>query len=114
MPAWSSSGRELFFVTAPDTGRGLFHADGQMMAVDVRSGPTLELGRPHPLFTYSPEVDGLGGWPVRPYAVAPDGQLFYAMRLVPRSPRAPVTQIRLVTNWLDELKTRVAAGQAKQ
>lgn len=29
-------------------------------------------------------------------------------------PPSPVTQIRLVTNWVEELKAKVTVGQAKQ
>jgi Tol biopolymer transport system component len=47
-PAWSPTGRELLFVSPPDP-----EGRRKMMAADVRSGPTLEVGRPRPVFTFS-------------------------------------------------------------
>ena len=48
-PAWSPTGRELFFVSAPDS-EGM----RQMMVTDVRPGPALTFGKPRRLFGFSP------------------------------------------------------------
>jgi hypothetical protein len=50
------------------------------------------------------------GEPIRCYAVAPDGQQFYAVRQAPTAPTAPVTHIHPVQNWTEELKARVPSG----
>lgn len=83
------------------------------MSVEVRLGPTLGLGKPQRLFAFSPQQLGLWCIPNRCYDVAPDGQLFYATQPLPAPSPPPVTQIQLVMNWVEELKARVAAGQAK-
>ena len=107
-PAWSPTGRELFFVSPPDD-------DGRrrMMVADVHAGPTLDVGRPRPLFAFPqpPLLLACGG--ARCYEVAPDGQGFYAVRMTPPAPVPPVTHIQLVQNWTEELKARIPAGGAR-
>jgi len=108
-PAWSPAGRELFFLSLPDP-----DGESHMMSVTVAFGPTaLSLGTPRRLFTFPQPPLMLSCIPGRCYAVSPDGQLFYGVQLVPATPQRPVTQIHLATNWVEEMKTRVAAGQAK-
>jgi hypothetical protein len=86
-----------------------------MMSVTVAFGPAaLSLGTPRRLFTFSQPPLKLSCTPIRCYAVSPDGQLFYAVQFVPATPQRPATQINLATNWVQEMKARVAAGQAKQ
>jgi hypothetical protein len=84
-----------------------------MMVVDVRLGRTLSIGRPRPLFTFSEPPLVLACRPARCFAVAPDGQRFYATQLVPNPPAPPVTHIQLVLNWTEELKARVPAGPTR-
>jgi len=107
-PAWSPTGRELLFLSLPD-------AEGlrQMMAVDVRPGRALSLGKPQRLFAFSEPPLRLRGVPVRCFAVAPDGQRFYTVRQAPTAPIPPVTHIHLVQNWTEELKARVPAGRTR-
>ncbi|HVO11790.1 MAG TPA: protein kinase [Vicinamibacteria bacterium] len=103
-PAWSPTGRELFFLTPLD------HAgQRRMMDVDVRLGATLSVGQPRGLFTVSDSRLGFLSAPLRSFAVAPDGQHFYVTRLAPSPPSPPVTQIQVVQNWLEELTARVPA-----
>jgi hypothetical protein len=83
------------------------------MAVSVRSGPTFKVGRPRPIFTFVAPPLRLSCVPCRCYAVTADGQRFYATQLLPVPPPPPVTHLQLVLNWAEELKARVAAGQAK-
>jgi hypothetical protein len=107
-PAWSPTGRELLFLSLPDS-EGL----RQMMAVDVRPGRTLSLGKPRRLFAFSEPPLRLRCQPTRCYAVAPDGQQFYAVRQAPTAPIPPVTHIHLIQNWTEELKARVPAGPTR-
>ena len=81
-----------------------------MMAVDVRPGRTLSLGKPRRLFAFSEPPLRLRCEPSRCYAVAADGQQFYAVRQAPTAPIAPVTHIHLVQDWTEELKARVPSG----
>jgi eukaryotic-like serine/threonine-protein kinase len=107
-PAWSPTGRELFFLSPPDR-----EGRRRMMVADVRPGPTLGVGRPRLLFAFQQPPLLLACMWVRCYAVAPDGQGFYAVRMTPPAPVPPVTHIQLVQDWTEELKARVPAGPAR-
>jgi len=91
-----------------------FEGRRQMMATAVRSGPTLEVGRPRPIFTFSYPPLRLACVPCSCYAVSADGQRFYGIQDLPVPPTPPVTHLQLVLNWAEELKARVAAGPAKE
>jgi serine/threonine protein kinase len=102
-PAWNHSGRELFFASPPD-------ADGRrrMMAVDVQSTPRLQIGQSRRLFDIPNPDPGFACAPVRCYDVSPDGQRFFVTQLSTDPPKAPpVTQIRLIQGWLEEVKARL-------
>jgi len=96
-PRWRADGRELYYAVA---------FGGQpLMAVSVEhGGQGLTLGRPQPLFSFSPPSVG-HDTPFFPYAPAPDGKRFLIMRLavganvVARD--APVT---VVLNWQAALR----------
>jgi dipeptidyl aminopeptidase/acylaminoacyl peptidase len=107
-PAWNPVGGELFFLSLPDA-EGKRH----MMVVDVRPGHMLSIGRPRPLFTFSQPPLRLACWPARCFAVARDGQHFYATQRMPTPPASPVTHIQLVLNWTEELKARVPPGPTR-
>jgi hypothetical protein len=107
-PAWSPTGRELFFLSLPDS-----EGKRQMMAVDLPPGRTLSLGKPRLLFAFSEPPLRLRCMPSRCYSVVPDAQQFYAVRAAPTAPAAPVTHIHLIQNWTEELKARVAAAEAQ-
>jgi Tol biopolymer transport system component len=81
-PRWRSDGRELFFVSP----------DGQLLAVDVQGGQTMQFGRPAPLFRM-PTADH--------YNVSHDGQRFLVK--MPIKERAP-TGLQVVLNWTSELR----------
>jgi dipeptidyl aminopeptidase/acylaminoacyl peptidase len=106
--AWSRAGRELFFVQGPGP-------DGQshMMSVEVRPGPTLSFGKPRRLFAFPEASVAFACDPTRCYGVSPDGRFFYTVQALTAPPPDPVTQINLATNWVEEMKARVAAGQGK-
>jgi serine/threonine-protein kinase len=93
-PVWSQDESELFYRDGP-----------RMMAVPVRLGSELVVGRPAVLFEkagfYAPNVAEN-----RQYDVAPDGKHFYMIQMPVGqiSPPQPV----LVANWLVELRRKVA------
>ena len=107
-PAWSPTGRELFFVSLPDP-------DGKrhVMAADVRTAPTLLLGKPRRLFTFSPGELWFHCIPVRCFGVSADGQRFYVRRMRPQAPPPPVTQVQLVQGWTEELQASAPAGRGR-
>jgi Tol biopolymer transport system component len=81
-PQWSRDGRELFYIAL----------DGTLMSAPVRSGATLELLEPQPLFRTD----------IRPtpmqtvmsqYAVSRDGQRFLLNAPVPEDPPATITAV---------------------
>jgi serine/threonine protein kinase len=98
-PAWNPRGRELFYLEPGAKG-------DRMMAVDVTS--PARPGRPVALFSFAQSEFVLGGGVLTPYAVAPDGRRFYAVRQPQRSPK-PVTEVTIVLNWFEELKVKAAS-----
>jgi eukaryotic-like serine/threonine-protein kinase len=97
-PAWRRDGKELFYgVTA---GSGSHQID--MMSVSITTEPDFRAGTPTRLFQGTYNL----GAPPRNYDVTADGQRFLMVEESPKPP-APITQIVLVENWLEELKTRV-------
>jgi hypothetical protein len=104
-PAWSPTGRELFFLSPRDS-------DGmrQMMVTDVRPGSTLTLGKPSRLFGFSQQALAFFCYPSRCFAVAPDGQTFRVVQRAPPPSTPPVTHIQIILNWTEELKARVPSG----
>jgi Tol biopolymer transport system component len=91
-PLWSRNGRELFY-----------RDSDKMMAVDITLGQAFKAGTPHMLFE--------GKYETRPaasetnYDISPDGQRFLMIKASPQ-PEA-TAQLRVVTNWFEELKQRV-------
>jgi dipeptidyl aminopeptidase/acylaminoacyl peptidase len=77
---WSPDGRELFYLAA----------DGHLMAVPIRTAPSLEIGVPVPLFATH------GRWPWKDYDLAPDGKRFLA--IVPQM-MANEQAVTAVMNW---------------
>ena len=88
LPHWSLDGREMYF-------RSGENAD-QMLAVEVSStGTDFVVSKPKVLFT-GPYATG--------YDVARDGRFL----MIKPEPQA-FTQLNIVANWFEELKTRVPA-----
>jgi Tol biopolymer transport system component len=106
-PVWNRNGREIFYVG------WLGDWSPHIMVAPVERTPTLAVGRARELF----EFKGLefGDAADRSWDVAPDGQRFYFISRVPPKPGStsepPVTHIRLVQNWLEELKAKVPTGR---
>ncbi len=90
-PRWPRRGKEIFYIGS----------DNMLMAVDVRSGATIEVGVPRPLFPTRP----VG---VLRYDVTADGQRFLVATPTDEAVSAPVT---VVLNWHEELRRRVPTGK---
>ncbi|HEV2666680.1 MAG TPA: hypothetical protein VG324_17310, partial [Blastocatellia bacterium] len=87
-PRWGRDGRELFY----------YAGDGKLMAVQVRSGESLDVGAAVSLFEFRA---GTLAAPFAPYAVTADGQRFLINAVVETEPNAPLT---VVVNWAAEIK----------
>ena len=101
-PAWAPDGTELFYRTFMARGfrRGL---DDEMMVVDIRTNPDFSVGVPRLLF----EIHTFHGTiPSRTYDVALDGRRFLMPQFDEPEPQ-PVTKLRVVLNWSEELKEQV-------
>ena len=93
-PLWSRNGRELFFMTGGDQ-PGIVRVN----AVDVTLGGAFTSGEPRVLFEGR---FGRTGSPTA-YDVSPDGRrLLMTEYLDP--PKQPVTRMRVVLNWFEELR----------
>ena len=90
-PRWSSSGRELFYRNGDS-----------MMAVPIEYEPIFKPGVPHPLFEDS--YDSLSECPF--HDVADDGQRFIMIGRI-----SPSAEIRVVRNWIDDLKLFFQTGK---
>ena len=94
-PRWAADGTELFYYSAP----------GIIMAVAVRAGDELVLGRP--------EVAASGSYAIplntgTHYDVSPDGQRFLLIVEQTQDDDAALPpQLIMVLNWFEELKERV-------
>jgi len=91
-PAWSHSGKELFYITG----------DAHLRTVAVQAGPEFRPGAHQDLFS----VKELSCSPFHTcYAVSPDDQSFIMLQPWGASTRGPDTFLELALNWTDELKT---------
>ena len=93
-PAWSRSGRELFYI---DDSMAL-------TAVPVRtSGPKFSTGSPERVFetTYAQPN------PARHYDVSGDGRRFLMLKQSAADPNATPASMVVVEHWFEELKSRV-------
>jgi serine/threonine protein kinase/Tol biopolymer transport system component len=99
-PLWSPDGKELYYLSS----------DNYVMAVSVKTEPTLSLGTPEPLFrnTNLGLIFG-GGYP---WDIHPDGDRFLMIK--PPVGEGGATgiigprEIIIVANWIEELKHRVS------
>src|SRR5262249_27461606 len=86
-PLWSRDGRDLFYISRPPA---------RLMAVPIRTGPTLDRDNPKALFDWAYANEGAGG---RTYDVSPDGRRFLTTKLSAVN-GAAASQIIVVQNWL--------------
>ncbi|MSO62199.1 MAG: hypothetical protein EXQ50_08940 [Acidobacteria bacterium] len=82
-PQWRRDGTELFY----------YAPDGKLMAVDVKSGTSLEASAPRPLFEFR---SGNGLMTVAPYTATANGQRFPINRVVDDSGGEPLA---MAINW---------------
>ena len=98
-PLWSPDGKELFYLSN----------DNHVMAVAVKTEPTLSLGTPERLFENRnlSLIFGRG----YPWHIHPDGDRFLMIKPPPgtgvETTAAGPRKIIIVTNWIEELKERV-------
>ena len=81
-PKWRSDGQELYLVTL----------DGRLMAVPVKTGSLIELGKPQLLFRTQTEI--VTGFTWHQYDVSPDGQRFLV-----NTEEAVVAPVTVVFDW---------------
>jgi serine/threonine-protein kinase len=93
-PAWSRSGRELFYLDTSDT----------LTVVPVQtSGATFSVGNPTRVF----DTRYAAPSPFRNYDIAPDGRFLMIKESAVRDPNTTPASIVMVLNWFGELKARV-------
>ncbi len=90
MPRWGPDGRELFYLAT----------DQELMRVDIKMAPEVEIGEPQSLFLTRIKVAGR----THQYDVSADGQRFLVNTLVEEQDTTPIT---LVLNWFEELQRLV-------
>ncbi len=100
-PVWSPNGRELMYVSAA--------ALGQLATVRVVTHDGLTFGEPvTSQFRINPRINTQQ----RAYDVLPDGRFVGLIDASePEGSLANGTEIRVVLNWFEELKTRVQPGR---
>ena len=86
MPRWRSDGKEIYYATP----------DGTLMAADVRTDGSFDVGTPHPLF--KSQFKSLGS----NYDAAPGGERFLVSTQKESDRSALSTTV--VLNWLAALR----------
>ena len=97
-PRWTRDGRELVFAQPLEGARSAY------WSVPVSAGDTLTLGAPRPIGEVAQGEFGTT-IPMSNYDVAPDGRLLGSSRNNPTPP--PPKVLDLITNWFDELGSKV-------
>jgi len=99
-PVWGPNGDAL----------ELFYRNGdKMMVVPIKAKPSFSAEAPKMLFEFKEapaEVEAFRG-----FDLAPDGRHFVMIQKGEQS--APPTQLRVVLNWFEELKTKVPTGASR-
>jgi serine/threonine-protein kinase len=96
-PLWAPDGRELFFWNVGFT---------MLMKVDISPGQNLSAGAPTSLF----EFNAASANYLRIYDITPDGRRFL-IRAKTNYDLPPVTELRLVRNWFEELRRLSPTGK---
>jgi len=89
-PLWAPDGRELFYWSLDFT---------RLMRAAISPGQSLSAGAPALLFEFRSIRSGF----LRTYDITPDGQRFLMQKFQPVQ-AVPVTELRLVRTWFDEVK----------
>lgn len=99
-PFWGPDGEAL----------ELFYRKGdRMMVVAIHAEPTFSAGTPRTLFQFKEWAGDPEGF--RGFDLAPDGQHFVMIQAGEES--APPTQLRVVLNWFEEIKAKMATGTSE-
>jgi serine/threonine-protein kinase len=111
--AWHPDGRSLFFtriVNFSAASAGTEPMREQMMVARVENGTPI--GEPRVLFEFGQaESLAFSCIPLRCYDLAPGGEGFYVVRRPTLTPTAPAKQIRVVLNWMHEVRARLQAAR---
>jgi serine/threonine-protein kinase len=91
-PAWSSTGRELFYLNGKT----------EMVSVEIPPGATFSVGRQRTLFS---AAQTSGGGPVPSYSVSPDNKRFLMLR---EGDTAQQSELIVAENWLGQLRAPAA------
>ncbi len=81
----------------------LSNTNRKTTVVSVNAGPALEIGAPKKLFSGDFQVSVCCG---RSYDVSRDGLRFVMVK----NPEGSLRRLKVVTNWFDEVRRRVAAA----
>jgi hypothetical protein len=76
-----------------------------LFEVDVKLGPTLEIGSPQQLFQHPGVADGVNISAYPRYDVSADGERFVVFQSLPDNQ----PKIRIVQNWFEEFRDRTPA-----
>ncbi len=99
-PFWGPDGEAL----------ELFYRNGnKMMLVPIKAKPTFSAGTPRTLFEFKELAVNVERY--RVFDIAPDGQHFVMIQAGKES--APPTQLRVVLNWFEELRAKMATGTSE-
>ncbi|HKW01085.1 MAG TPA: protein kinase [Vicinamibacterales bacterium] len=101
-PAWSSDGRELFYVQGGGISGG---GATKLMSVKIATTPVFSAGTPEALFENTNLRTAWG----RSYDVAPDGRRFLLTIAKDAPTNLPPAQMIFVQHWFEELKRLVPA-----
>jgi serine/threonine protein kinase/Tol biopolymer transport system component len=93
-PKWSRDGREL-----------VYRSGRRMLAVTVKTASAFSAGKPRVLFEGDYVSSGLLGLD---YDLAPDGRF---LMVKPSADEQTPARVRVVVNWIDEVKQRVPGGK---
>lgn len=113
--AFSGTGQPLVIghgiepVWHPQNASELFYRDGQsLIKVELQSEPVLKLLKTTPLFPDAYVTSGslLGH---RCYDIAQDGSRFLMVEWLDEQ-APPVTQLKVIVNWFDELREKIPTG----
>jgi len=103
-PLWSPDGRELFFRNGD-----------AVMAVSLKTDPTLSVETPKMLFrgTYVSAAFAYFNWDFATWDISPDGKRFLMMKEpgVTTSAEGSPRKINIVLNWFEKLKHLVPTGK---